>query len=197
MVDPSATPHPEGDSPTLKQPAAQGAAAHPAEPAGEQTLWSGRTTWKHYLNWIVLVGVLDVLVWVVLIVIARKTSWTGGAAFWTGLAITAIAAFIVAVRITYLVFKLRYELTTQRLFVERGILSRTRDQTELIRVDDVRVHKSFLDRIVGAGTIEVMSTDATDKTLKIEGVASPDTIAEQVRSRMRTLRSRSLFIENL
>jgi hypothetical protein len=54
-----------------------------------------------------------------------------------------------------------------------------------------------MDRIVGAGTIEIKSTDATDQTLKIVGVTAPDTIAEQVRSRMRTLRSRSLFIENL
>lgn len=193
---PAAQPN-AGMPPAFQQPSAPSPGANPLEPTAEQTLWSGRTTWKHYLNLILLVAALDVLLWVVIIVIARNTSWSAGAAFWTGLAVTLLAAIVAAARITYLVLLKRYELTTQRLFVERGILSRTRDQTELIRVDDVRVHKSFFDRMVGAGTIEIISTDATDKNLRIEGIADPDAIAEHVRSRMRTLRTRSLYIENL
>jgi uncharacterized membrane protein YdbT with pleckstrin-like domain len=92
----------------------------------------------------------------------------------------------------------RYWLTTDRLFIERGILSRTTDQTELIRVDDVRVHKTLADRIFGLGTVQVLSTDITDRAAALEGVLGVDELAEQVRSRMRALRSKSsLFIESL
>jgi hypothetical protein len=71
------------------------------------------------------------------------------------------------------------------------------DQTELIRVDDVRIHKTLLDRIFGLGTIAILSTDATDREVVIAGVADPDQVAEALRRNMRTLRQKSLFVEHL
>jgi len=81
--------------------------------------------------------------------------------------------------------------------LERGILSQTIDQTELIRVDDVRVRKSLLDRVFGLGDVEITSTDASDRLVVLEGIRDPDQVAEDIRSRMRSLRKSSLFIENL
>lgn len=53
----------------------------------------------------------------------------------------------------------RYRLTNQRLIAESGIFSHRVDEIELYRVTDSKSYESFLDRIVGLGTIEVMSTD--------------------------------------
>ena len=64
-------------------------------------------------------------------------------------------------------------------------------------MDDVRVTQGLVDRIVGCGTVEVISTDMSDARLNLVGVADPDKIAEHIRQCMRTLRKKSLFVENL
>ena len=91
----------------------------------------------------------------------------------------------------------RYRLTSQRLFIERGILNQTIDQTELIRVDDVRLEKTLIDRVFGLGTVSLLSTDVTDRLVVIEGIDNADRVAEAVRTNMRTQRGKALFVENL
>ncbi len=170
----------------------------PESPAPEQTLWSGRTHWKHYAG--------RLIVWamgsIVLVVASRWVAglsevWGGSVAFWcTAIPIILVGAYL-GVTIFWRIIGRRYRLTDQRLFIERGVLTQTIDQTELIRVDDVRVRKTLLDRIFGLGDVEINSTDASDATILIAGIRDPDQLAEDVRSRMRALRKKSLFIENL
>ena len=83
------------------------------------------------------------------------------------------------------------------MFIGRGILSRTIDQAELIRIDDVRIHKSLLNRMTGVGSVELFSTDASDRQVTIWGVQKPEELAESIRDQMRRLRQRSLFVESL
>ena len=95
------------------------------------------------------------------------------------------------------IWQTHYRLTSQRLFIERGILSRTMDQTELIRVDDVRMQQSFVNRIFNIGTVLLMTTDVTDRAVAITGIKDPIRVTELIRQQMRTLRGKSLFVENL
>ena len=60
-----------------------------------------------------------------------------------------------------------------------------------------RIHKSFLDRVLGLGSVAIVSTDASDREVVLEGIPKPEEVAEAIRTRMRTLRRKSLFIENL
>lgn len=71
------------------------------------------------------------------------------------IALAGVYAFIVWLKR----FNSRYKLTNQRLIAESGIFSHHVDEIELYRVTDSKSYESFLDRIVGLGTIEVMSTD--------------------------------------
>ena len=124
-------------------------------------------------------------------------SMTGSHVFWT-VAVLFVASGVWVIGGIFLrILGCSYRLTTERLFIERGILSRTIDQTELIRVDDVRIHKSLVDRLFGLGTVTVKSTDATDRDLSVEGISEPEKVAEAIRTRMRTLRRQSLFVESL
>lgn len=166
-------------------------------PADERNLWTGRTSWKH--------SAFSLLGWAffsILVVVAglwiraqgqTPAPWTG----WLIVALIVLPGLYVGFKVFVKVYSVRYRLTTQRLFIERGILARTTDQTELIRVDDVRVHKSLSDRIFGIGTVEVVSTDATDAKILVVGVEIPDRIAEHVRTNMRILRKHSLYVESI
>ena len=200
--DPSSLSHPDeqpgprrtSDDHRIDSPATDGR----EPPAGEQTLWTGRTHWKHYAGRLILwalgsIAYAAVFIWVA----GRIEALSGSVAFWgTVIPIGLVGAYL-GTTIFWRIIGRRYRLTDQRLFIERGVLTQTIDQTELIRVDDVRVRKTLLDRVFGLGDVEINSTDASDAFILIEGIRDPDRIAEDVRSRMRALRKKSLFIENL
>jgi len=169
------------------------------DPGAETDIWTGRTHWQHYAGRLALWLIGNLAVIVLVIWLARRIEWlTFKAGFAIAAVILVVSGLEMVVRRVFLnILSHRYRLTTQRLFIERGILSRTIDQTELIRVDDVRLHKSFLDRMFRLGSVAVVSTDATDREIVIEGIAEPEKVAEAIRTRMRAMRSKSLFIENL
>jgi uncharacterized membrane protein YdbT with pleckstrin-like domain len=164
----------------------------------ERTLWTGRTHWKHHAGRIALWLAGSVVYAVLVGWVAAKTEVLSGAAAWYIAVIPILlSGGYFGGRLMLRIAACRYRLTDQRLFIDRGLVSRTIDQTELIRVDDVRIRKSLVDQIVGLGSVEVLSTDVSDGVIVIEGIAGADQVAETIRGRMRALRRQSLFVENL
>lgn len=176
-----------------------GVSSTPSQPAApESELWAGRTSWKHYF-FRIAAWIVGNIVAAVLIV---QWAWAGeklgvGGTFWVIVGLVAVSGVLLMLKPALQIWGRRYRLTTQRFFVEVGILSKTIDQTELIRVDDVRVYKSLFDRIFGLGTISLLSTDVTNKEITIEGVSEAESVAEKVRANMRAQRGKALFVENL
>ena len=212
MTDDQRVPQSPPLQPTDKAPTSQASTQHESEQPRKETacvggsgdtgaeleIWVGRTHWKHYAGRLVVWITCNVLfaaavAWIA----ARFDQLTSTIAFWLIACVLLASGVLVIGRVVLIILSHRYRVTSQRLFIERGILSQTVDQTELIRVDDVRLYKSILDRMFGLGSVAVVSTDATDKEILLEGVPEPDKVAESIRSNMRTLRQRSLFVENL
>jgi len=180
----------------LAPEAGSAATAQPASP--ETELWTGRTSWKHYAGRVSLWVVANVLFAALIGWIASVQKWSGLA--WVialVLAGVVVSALIFIVPIFFRILSRRYRLTSQRLFIERGIFNQTIDQTELIRVDDVRLEKTLMDRLFGVGTVSLLSTDVSDRLVVIEGIDNADRVAEAVRTNMRTQRGKALFVENL
>lgn len=169
----------------------------PAAPVAEQDLWSGRAHWHSSIGRVLAWFVLSVGLIVVAIYVPRTQWLTTSRLAWAVFIIIAIATLYLIGGIVIRVLQTRYRLTNQRLFIERGIFSRTLDQTELIRVDDVRMQQSFVNRIFGIGNITMLTTDMTDKSVAIVGVKEPVRVTELVRQQMRTLRGKSVYIETL
>jgi len=178
--------------------APEAGAAGIAQPAPPETeLWSGRTSWKHYAGRIGLWVVANILFSALIGWIASARKWELSWVIWTVLAGVVVSGLIFIIPVFLRIISRRYRLTSQRLFIERGILSQTIDQTELIRVDDVRLEKTLLDRIFGLGTVSLLSTDVSDRLVVIEGVNNAEKVAESVRTNMRAQRGKALFVENL
>jgi uncharacterized membrane protein YdbT with pleckstrin-like domain len=91
----------------------------------------------------------------------------------------------------------RYRLTTQRLSVDRGILTRVAEPTELIRVDEVRVRQTLTDQILGWGSVEILSTDLSDRRMVIQGVRNLTAIAEHMRMHMRAAKCKFSLVLKL
>lgn len=163
------------------------------DPAHEKDLWHGRESWKAAYPPLALVILATIAA-----AVAAKLIWPAlwYPVWWVLLAGAAVAVFIL-LRGGWKVASSSYRITTQRLFIRRGVLSQSVDQTELLRVDDVKMRQSLLQRILNIGNIEVISSDRTDEHLKITNVAEPAQVTEHIRRHTRMLQRRTLFMEQL
>lgn len=85
---------------------------------------------------------------------------------------------------------IRWVLTTERLQIVRGILSRSTEEIELTRVRDVSYEQSLAQRALGIGTITVVGTDATTPMVVLHDVEDPEAIKETIRQAVREQRRR-------
>ena len=88
--------------------------------------------------------------------------------------ILVIGAYLVirTVVLSISVMRLRstkYRLTSQRLVVEKGILSRALDEVDLRTVDDSGFSQSPLERLQGIGTVWIVASDRTTPRLAMRG----------------------------
>jgi hypothetical protein len=85
---------------------------------------------------------------------------------------------------------IRWVLTTERLQVVRGILSRSTEEVELTRVRDVSYEQSLAQRALGIGTITVVGTDASSPMVVLHDVEEPEAVKEMIRQAVRDQRHR-------
>lgn len=74
----------------------------------------------------------------------------------------------------------KYSLSKDRLFTDRGFLSSTEEQLQLYMVRDISLKRSFMQRIMGLGTIELATGDKSSPTLLIENIPSPEEVKEKI-----------------
>jgi len=79
---------------------------------------------------------------------------------------------------------IEYELTTQRLKVSHGVLTRRTDELELYRVKDTSFSQSFFQRVFGLASILLTTSDVSTPTVTIYSIAAPQ--AKQLREQIRT-----------
>jgi membrane protein YdbS with pleckstrin-like domain len=92
----------------------------------------------------------------------------------------------------------KYRLTNQRLFHEKGILRRVTDRVEVIDIDDVTVEQGIIERMLAVGTIRVTSSDRTNPELQMPGIDDVKTVADKIdRARRAERERRGLFIESV
>lgn len=87
-------------------------------------------------------------------------------------------------------YSLLYRLSTQRLFVARGLIARRIEELELFRVRDIDVIQNFWERILGYGRMMVYSTDATTPKFEMVGLAHPIKLKDIIRAQFRSARIR-------
>ena len=90
-----------------------------------------------------------------------------------GVAIVVLAGFIK--RITT-----HYTITTRRLHIKRGIISRDIQETRLERVQNVNYNQSPLERLLQVGDVDFDTAAGDDYNFIFVGVADPAEVVEQV-----------------
>jgi uncharacterized membrane protein YdbT with pleckstrin-like domain len=93
----------------------------------------------------------------------------------------AAAAFIHMLVIILLVKSTQYEVTSERIRIRRGIMTKRTDELELYRANDTSLIEPMTLRMFGLGTIEVRTMDTTTPRLYLEAVHGARDLRENLR----------------
>ncbi len=191
LAAPSATAHegaqiplPFGTTPQAATEEHQGTSTDPTAGIGmegEETVWEARYSYRNFIGRAIALVVLSLGAgWL------AYTYWGGerGSVNMVGKIVGGVmlAAWIwLGLRIFQARLSHHYRLTTRRLFVATGIVQRRRDQMELLRVKDVFDRQlSLLERLLGVGTVVVVSDVKELPTFYLAGVDDPKRVMDLI-----------------
>jgi membrane protein YdbS with pleckstrin-like domain len=107
-----------------------------------------------------------------------RVQWLTTLAFVILVLLAAVAAFL-------RVRSVKYRLTSQRLFVTNGLFNKRTDELELEQYKDIYIKQDLLDKLVGCGDIQVITTDETNGIVDLVDVLDPVTKKELIRGAAR------------
>jgi uncharacterized membrane protein YdbT with pleckstrin-like domain len=148
--------------------------------AGETVIFEGRPSWRSILSFYLAGLVIAVIVGA--IVLLADSTGTGIAAFAVVMAIVVVVGFLKRVSTSY-------TITSERLHIRRGLLSRKVQQTNLERVQNVNTSQSFFERILQVGTVDFDTAGTDDSEFSFAGVADPEEVVAAVDGAQRAARS--------
>ncbi len=158
----------------------------------EEQLWQGRYSSKDMIGVWLLDGLATVALVVAGFYFGKPVLW------WIILAIIVLMfaySLIVYVRRR---LGVRYRLTSQRFFHERGILRHVTDRIEVIDMDDISTEQSLPQRFVNVGRIRIASSDRTHPELVLEGIDNVHRVAQMMDDARRVERMRrGLHVESV
>jgi uncharacterized membrane protein YdbT with pleckstrin-like domain len=99
-----------------------------------------------------------------------------------GWVIVVVAAVLAGVLVAGLVARTRttYTITSERLTIQRGLLSHELHETRLERVQNVNTRQSMVERLLRVGTVDFDTAGGADYDFAFRGVAEPKQIVRTV-----------------
>lgn len=155
----------------------------------EQPIWSGspsqmKNTLAFFLSALVALGIL-------FFTLIYKF-WPPGVGF---VGIPVIYAFCRRLAVG----AQQFELTSERLLISRGLLTRTTESLELYRVKDMRIVQPFRLRLFGLENIELITSDENSPIVIIDHIPGRLHLLDQIRTQVEACRvtkgTRELEIE--
>jgi uncharacterized membrane protein YdbT with pleckstrin-like domain len=164
----------------------------------EETLWKGTPSPK------VLIGRIVGLV-LILVLIPSAAYWLAAhtnaldqkaTIMKVGWWLTAAVFVIQLIRLIASLMRIRstlYTLTTQRILIENGVLSKSVSEVDLRTIDDTQFFQSFTARLLGIGNVTLISTDKEAPVLVLHNVPDPRNLRETIRTNAYRMSQRQLY----
>jgi uncharacterized membrane protein YdbT with pleckstrin-like domain len=138
---------------------------------GEEIVFEGRPVWRSILSFY-LTGLVGAIVVGVIVGIAVSTA-LGIVAWLVLFSLVLLVGFIRRI-------ETRYTITNQRLRIQRGLLSKSVQQTRIERVQNVNTHQTVFDRLLRVGKVDFDTAGTDDSDFTFAGVGSPHRVVEAV-----------------
>ena len=84
----------------------------------------------------------------------------------------------------------RYMLSEDRLFLSKGFLSVQDDELLLYRIRDISTSRGIFQRLLGVGTVTVLSSDKTNPTLVLKNIRNPIGVKELLHKQVEEMKLR-------
>jgi uncharacterized membrane protein YdbT with pleckstrin-like domain len=138
---------------------------------GEQVIFEGHPSWRAILGFYLK----GVVVAVILGVIAKLVDGNSSAflVVLVVLGVTLLVGFVKRVATVY-------TITTRRLNIKRGIISREIQETRLERVQNVNFQQSVYQRLMQIGDVDFDTAATDDYNFVFAGVADPAGVVHRV-----------------
>jgi uncharacterized membrane protein YdbT with pleckstrin-like domain len=155
---------------------------------GEQVLWRGRPTWRAYIGYFLKYGVLALAIGVIVEVL-KDTVWSGAPRAY-GWAVTVLLLLIVALVGVIRKLQTLYTVTSERIHIRQGIISRRDHSTTHARVQNVNSTQGILDRVLGTGDVDFDTAGSDDFEFRFYAVRHPEKLVRLVAEVEAQLRER-------
>ena len=146
--------------------------------ADEEVIYEGRPSWRSILGFDILGLLAAAVAGAIAAGISQvvedevKPAWV---------AIAAIGVLLFVVVVGYLRrLATHYLITTRRLRIRRGILSRQVEETRVERIQDTFTKQSVLERMLRVGTVDFDTASEGDERFAFKGVSNPAGVARAV-----------------
>lgn len=138
---------------------------------GEQVVFEGHPSWRALLSFYIggVAGAIAVGVVVGLI-----------GEFLLGLLVAAALAGLVLVFGLVKRTATIYLVSTQRLYIRRGLLSKRVQQTRIDRVQNVNTSQSLRERLLRVGTVDFDTAGTDDSEFRFVGIGDPGHVVDAV-----------------
>jgi uncharacterized membrane protein YdbT with pleckstrin-like domain len=139
---------------------------------GERIIYEGHPSWRSILRF-----------YIVGVVLVAAAAVIGDVASGTGIGVAAAVAVLLVVLLAGWLKRLatRYLITTRRLQIRRGILSKHVEETRVDRVVDVTVHQSILSRMLAIGDVDFDNASAQQGDLfRFAGIGRPSVVVDAI-----------------
>lgn len=144
----------------------------------EQVIFQGHPSWRSTLGFYIKGVVLAVIAGAIAAGVTRVaddevSTGTVSAVVLAIVALTILVGFVKRVTTTY-------SITNQRLRIQKGLISRSLQQTRIDRVQNVNTDQRLRDRILRVGTVDFDTAGTDDSDFTFSGVSSPSRVVEAV-----------------
>jgi uncharacterized membrane protein YdbT with pleckstrin-like domain len=138
---------------------------------GETIIFQGHPSWRAILGFYLK----GILVAIVLGIIAKLVSST------TSVFVVVLVVLAVTLLIGFIKrWATTYSITSRRLNIKRGIISREIQETRLERVQNVNYNQSVYQRVMHIGDVDFDTAASGDYDFIFYGVADPGSVVERV-----------------
>ncbi|MEZ5075159.1 MAG: PH domain-containing protein [Solirubrobacterales bacterium] len=140
---------------------------------GEEVVFEGHPCWRAILDFYVK-GILIVAVIAVIAALVGASTALVTLIVLVGAAVVVLAGLIRRIAT-------RYTITTRRLNIKHGIISRDVQETKIERVQDVNYRQTALQRILQIGDVDFdTAAENSASDFIFAGVANPEQVVERV-----------------
>jgi uncharacterized membrane protein YdbT with pleckstrin-like domain len=139
---------------------------------GERVIYEGHPSWRSTIAFY-LKGLLIAAAAAVIAALIDSSVSLGAVTFVVIFAVVIVVGFIRR-------FFIVYTITNQRLRIQRGIIARNVQQTQIQRVQNVNTGQGVIQRILQVGTVDFDTAGTGDSDFKFIGVNNPEKVVAAV-----------------